>query len=70
MENEAQKLIAKIQHFYELLIQKANANADLAITENEVSNKYVCSILMTDYALLANEYKDVFKEFLYTEVED
>lgn len=67
MENGHQKLIAKIQYFYDVLTEKLNAYADHGITSEETEWKKECAAIMTEIQLISNCYHDIFNEFIYIE---
>lgn len=65
MINGHEKLIAKVQHFYDMLIQRSERNSDVAITTNEIEHKTRALVLMLEYAEISSAFMEVFKEFLY-----
>lgn len=70
MNNGYEKLVAKIQHFYDLIQQSADRECDLSITSHEADTKAQCLIVVGAYQTLGAMYKDVFKDFLYDNTED
>ena len=65
MNNGYEKLVAKIQHFYDLIQQSSDRECDLSITSHEPATKAQCLIVVGAYQVMATMYKDVFKDFLY-----
>jgi hypothetical protein len=68
--NGREKLIAKIQHFYDLLVKHADENKDKAITESDQDKRFLASCVMQEYACIAATYVELFKEFLHAEPGD
>ena len=65
MNNGHEKLIAKIQHFFDVLKMNCESNGANAVTVNLEDDKLAFSTLYKEYEKLASHYQDVFKEFLY-----
>lgn len=64
-KNGKEKLIAKIQHFYDSLINLSNSNQDWMITSNDQKEKEQRKVMAECYLSLSTSYAEVFKEFLY-----
>lgn len=64
---ENHKLIAKIQHFYEVLQRKIDEVNDSAIMQvnDKFDEKHKQN--SSDLTYLCDEYSNIFKAFLYTE---
>lgn len=61
---ENHKLIAKIQHFYDVMKHRINEVEFMNITEIGITQHQKTSQELNE---LANEYSRVFEAFLYTE---
>jgi hypothetical protein len=61
-----EKLVAKIQHFYEVLVQLKDTNGDQAISSPSTKQKVIHHSYYQEYEKLEKIYEDVFKDFLYT----
>ena len=67
MDNSTQKLIAKIQHFYDLLTLNSERHGDHAIALDEQCERMEATAILCEYHMLSSAYRDVFKEFIYDE---
>ena len=65
MDNGHEKLIAKVQHFYDLLIKKAEQYDELALTAEQAHDRQLHGIYAAEYHLISTVYKDIFEDFLY-----
>jgi hypothetical protein len=63
--NGKEKLIAKIQHFYDTLQNCKGQHQDLAITSNNPQEKEQQRIVGECYGVIGVMFSEVFKEFLY-----
>lgn len=63
--NGKEKLIAKVQHFYDSLINLKQANEDYCITTNDLEEKGQRKVMAECYEAMSLAFADVFKEFLY-----
>lgn len=68
MNEEHLKLIAKIQHFYDLMAQRlANYENESIASPNE-SDRHRAKAKAEEITTLLFEYSKVFHEFLYQEI--
>lgn len=65
MNNGHEKLIAKIQHFYDVLMKHLEQYGAEALITNEPTSKHKCGLLAEEYVTIAAQYQEVFKDFLY-----
>lgn len=65
MENGHEKLIATVQHFYDLLIKKAEQYDELALTAEYSHDRHLHGIYAAEYHLIAAVYEGIFEDFLY-----
>jgi hypothetical protein len=70
MNNDHCKLIAKIQHFYDLLIKHSEQNGEIALSLLDTETRNKASVLMTEYSIIANVYKDIFKDIICSDCND
>lgn len=63
--NGKEKLIAKIQHFYDGIVNLKQSNQDWCITSNDHKEKEQRKVMCECYEAMAVSFADVFKEFLY-----
>lgn len=68
--NGKEKLIAKLQHFYDSLINIRQVNEDYCITTNDLEEKAQRKIMADCYQAMSLSFADVFKEFLYNAERD
>lgn len=68
--NGKEKIVAKVQHFYEELVRALDNNKDKSIMENSAEKRSFAAHMMNEYFSLANSYQDLFKEFLHAEPND
>lgn len=61
------KMIAKIQHFYEVLQRKIDDANALAIMQVSHKNNEKNLQISSDLTEICNEYSRIFNAFLYTE---
>lgn len=66
MDSEHDKLVARVQGFYDLLIKSDEENGINGILILDPETKARCSFLMEEYSRLTDLYEDMFKDFLYT----
>lgn len=59
------KILAKIQHFYDFLVESSCRAGESAITSNNATQNMQDAVLMEAYASMAIEYKQIFSEFIY-----
>ncbi len=65
MTEEHHKLVAKIQHFYELMIDKAEKAEDTIIASYIENERIRREGKLYAFNTLINEYSKVFDAFLY-----
>ena len=67
MKNGQEKLIAKIQHFYDVLTVGIDELGAEAITKESHKKRSEVAFLVKEGVSIKNKYKEIFKEFLYDE---
>ena len=65
MNAEHDRLVAKIQHFYDMLVRNAQDNAETAIISDDPERKIRCGCLMDEYEIMAESFQEIFKDFIY-----
>lgn len=70
MKNGHDKLIAKIQHFYDLLTQREEERGAEAVSKDSFKKRTESASLMKEAIFIKDKYKEIFKEFLYDEEND
>lgn len=65
MKNDHEKLIAKVQHFYDSLRKKEEMFETDSMVINSLEIKRVCAIKANEYASIAGNFIEVFKDFIY-----
>ncbi len=67
MKNGQEKLIAKIQHFYDVLTQRIEDLGADTISQDSHKKRSEAAIIMKEGISIKNKYREIFKEFLYDE---
>lgn len=65
MTEEQGKLIAKIQHFYELMIRRLQHLEDTCLTTDKEAITIGCREKSVEISLLSDEFAKTFENFLY-----
>lgn len=65
MKNGKEQLIAKVQHFYDVLTNAQQQNEDGLLLTDDKKEKEHRKSLNDNYQWLTKVFTDVFKEFLY-----
>lgn len=63
--NGKEKLIAKIQHYYDALIGAKQMNEDAAMGANDHIDKEHRKLMGQCFHTCAVQFEEIFKEFLY-----
>lgn len=63
--NGKEKLIAKIQYFYDGIVKVKQSNEDLSLTTNDLKEREHRKITAECYESMCLSFAEVFKEFLY-----
>jgi len=64
MSDEHIRLVAKIQHFYEIMLAKNSQILDDAIAGKSLDPKVSCEVA-SEISALMSEYEKAFESFLY-----
>ena len=64
MSDEHIRLVAKIQHFYEIMLAKNSQILDEAIAGKSLDMK-VSTVVASEISALLTEYEKAFESFLY-----
>lgn len=64
-KNGKEKLIAKLQHYYDSIINLKQANEDYRLTSNDLKEKEHRKVLAECYDAMSLSFAEIFKEFLY-----
>ncbi len=67
MNDEHQKLVAKIQYFYDIMTNRLSKFEDLSLTGMPESDRSAFAEVATELNYLALEYSKTFENFLYKE---
>ncbi len=65
MKHEHEKLVAKVQHFYDLLRKKEEMYETDSLVINSLEIKRVCTIKANEYGNIAGNFIEVFRDFIY-----
>jgi hypothetical protein len=65
MENGHDKLIAKIQHFYDQLVKKSEQYSEMSLTAEFPTDRHKNGLSADEYKIIAVVYKEIFEDFLY-----
>jgi len=70
MDNLHHKLIAKVQHFYDVLAERALHNSihGISSVSHEVSSRALA--IHKELCEITNDFKNVFKDILYLDEDD
>lgn len=63
--NGKEKLIAKIQHYYDALINAKENNEDTLIASNDPVERENRKIMGQCFHTMSIQFEEIFKEFLY-----
>lgn len=67
MKNGKEQLIAKVQHFYDVLNNAQVQNEDALLITNNFEEKEHRRCINDNFNWIKDIYTEVFKEFLYTD---
>lgn len=68
--NGKEKLIAKLQHFYDTITNVKQQNEDFRLVSNDPSEKEQRRVMAECYQSMCLSFSEVFKEFLYNAERD
>jgi len=65
MKRGRKPLVAKVQHFYDILTQNGEKYSNLALSTNALDLKDECIAFMAEYAYLTGRYQELFQDILF-----
>jgi len=63
--NGKEKLIAKIQHYYDAMVMAKQTNEDLAMSAHDHLDKEHRKLMSQCFHTVVIQFEEIFKEFLY-----